>query len=69
MTCKCDQCSKDPDHTWCESFRHECEVNHVSSQSGIWIKNYLEKIKEKRGFDAYRKLRDDVAKIWKSKRK
>ena len=65
MTCKCEQCSNDPDPTYTEEFRHKMEVEFVSEQSGIWIKNYLEKIKEKRGFDAYKKLRDDVAKEWK----
>ena len=53
MTCKCEQCSNDPDPTYTEEFRHKMEVEFVSEQSGIWIKNYLEKIKEKRGFDAY----------------
>ncbi|MBP9869936.1 MAG: hypothetical protein KBC53_00355 [Nitrosomonas sp.] len=32
------------------------------------IKAYLEKIKEKRGFDSYKKLRDDVVKEWKKLR-
>ena len=64
MTCKCEQCSKDPDPTYTENFRHLKEVEFVSEHEGIWIKNYLEKIKEKRGFESYKKLRDDVAKVW-----
>jgi hypothetical protein len=68
VTCKCEQCSKDPDPTYTENFRHLKEVEFVSEKEGIWIKNYLEKIKEKRGFDGYKKLRDDVAKEWKKSR-
>jgi len=47
-----------------EPDRHRCEVNFVSKKDGLWIKEYLEKVKEKRGFEAYKKLRDDVLKIW-----
>lgn len=49
-----------------EPKRHSCEVNHVSKQSGEWIKEYLEKVKEKRGFEIYKKLRDDVKKLWRN---
>lgn len=50
-----------------EQHRHECEVKFVASHNAEWIKDHLEGVKEKRGFDAYKKLRDDVAKIWKRK--
>ena len=36
----------------------------MASKSGAWIKEFLEGVKEKRGFDAYKKLREDVLKVW-----
>jgi len=48
-----------------EKHRHECEVRFVASHDDEWIIDHLEGVKEKRGFLAYKKLRDDVAKIWK----
>jgi TorA maturation chaperone TorD len=50
-----------------EADRHKHEVEFVASHNGDWIKNFLEKVKEKRGFEVYRKLRDDVLKIWRKK--
>lgn len=50
-----------------EQHRHECESRFVASKDDEWIKDHLEGVKEKRGFLAYKKLRDDVAKIWKRK--
>ena len=50
-----------------EQARHSCEVNYLCKHGAEFIKNYLEKVQEKRGFDAYIKLRDDVAKLWKRK--
>jgi len=44
--------------------RHSKEVEFVASHDGDWIKEYLAKVNEKRGFDAYKRLRDDVAKLW-----
>jgi hypothetical protein len=43
------------------------EVNFVSKQSGEWIKEFLEKVKEKRGFESYKNLRNDVLKVWKDR--
>lgn len=48
-----------------EPERHLKEVEFVASHNEEWIKDHLEGVKEKRGFDAYKRLRDDVAKIWK----
>lgn len=50
-----------------EQHRHECESRFVASHKAEWIKDHLEGVKEKRGFLAYKKLRDDVARIWKRK--
>jgi TorA maturation chaperone TorD len=50
-----------------EPDRHRKEVDFVAKHNGEWIKNFLEKVKEKRGFEVYRKLRDDVLKIWRKK--
>ncbi len=47
-----------------EQERHRCEVEFVAKQDGQWIKEFLEKVKEKRGFESYKKLRDDVKKLW-----
>ena len=47
-----------------EPKRHRCEVEFVAKQDGQWIKEFLEKVKEKRGFESYKKLRDDVKKLW-----
>ena len=49
-----------------EQERHRCEVEFVAKQDGQWIKEYLEKVKEKRGFESYKKLRDDVKKLWRN---
>ena len=50
-----------------EKHRHECELRFVASKDTEWIKDHLEGVKEKRGFDAYKKLQDDVAILWKRK--
>jgi len=47
-----------------EQHRHECEARFVASHNTGWIKDHLEGVKEKRGFSAYKRLRDDVAKLW-----
>ena len=49
-----------------EQARHSCEVNYLCKHGADFIKSYLEKVQEKRGFLAYKKLRDDVAKIWRN---
>jgi len=38
-----------------EKHRHECEVRFVASHDDEWIKDHLEGVKEKRGFNAYKK--------------
>jgi len=48
-----------------EQDRHRHEVEFVASHDGDWIKEYLAKVNDKRGFEAYKRLRDDVAKLWK----
>ncbi len=48
-----------------EQQRHECESRFVASKDADWIKTHLAGVHEKRGIDAYKKLRDDVARIWK----
>jgi len=48
-----------------EKHRHECESRFVASKDANWIKTHLAGVHEKRGFQSYKKLRDDVAKIWK----
>jgi DNA-binding transcriptional regulator YbjK len=50
-----------------EEARHKAEVNHVLSHDAQWIKKFLEGVLEKRGFDAYKKLRDDVFNVWVNK--
>lgn len=67
MPCKCSQCTDTPDETYTEKHRFLCEVKFVSEQSGEWIKEHLEGVKVKRGFDAYKKLRDEVRKIWENR--
>ena len=67
MPCKCPQCTDTPDETYTEKHRHGCEVNFVAAQSGEWINAHLEGVKLKRGFEAYKKLRDEVVKIWESR--
>lgn len=46
-----------------EQDRHSKEVEFVASHDGDWIKSFLQGVHEKRGFEAYKLLRDDVAKI------
>lgn len=64
MPCHCEQCDDQSGETYTEKFRHRCEVNYVASKSGAWIKEFLDGVKEKRGFDAYKKLREDVLRVW-----
>ena len=48
-----------------EQQRHECESRFVASHNAEWIKDHLAGVQEKRGCDAYKKLQDDVARLWK----
>lgn len=64
MPCHCTDCSTDPLPTYSEDFRHKTEVNYVAKQNSKWIKEFLEKVKVKRGDDAYNRLRNDVLKVW-----
>jgi len=48
-----------------EPDRHLKEVEFVAKQQQEWIKNYLAKVQEKRGFESYKKLREDVLRLWK----
>lgn len=64
MPCHCEQCTDTPGETYTEKFRHAKEVEFVAEHSGAWIKEFLEGVKEKRGFEAYKKLREDVLKVW-----
>lgn len=48
-----------------EKHRHECEVRWCSVMNQKVFDAHLAGVHEKRGFLAYKKLRDDVAKIWK----
>lgn len=50
-----------------EQERHGCEVKHVCTMREKQKDLHLAGVHEKRGFDAYKRLRDDVAKIWKIK--
>lgn len=47
-----------------EQDRHKHEVEFVASHDGDWIKSFLQGVHDKRGFEAYKRLRDDVAKLW-----
>jgi len=67
MPCKCPQCTDTPDEKYTEKHRHKCEVEFVAAQSDEWIKAHLEGVKLKRGFAAYKKLRDEVVKIWENR--
>lgn len=64
MPCYCNQCALIPKNTWCEAHRHKTEVEYVAKQSGKWIKLFLEGVKTRRGFDAYKVLREDVLNVW-----
>jgi len=48
-----------------EQHRNECEVRFAASHGVDWIKTYLAGVQVKRGFAAYKSLRDDVARLWK----
>lgn len=60
MTCYCSQCSKEPKPTYTEEFRHKKEVEFVAKHKGAWIKEYLQKVLEKRGSAEYHRLRNAV---------
>lgn len=47
-----------------EPGRHKHEVEFVAKHDSEWIKEYLWKVQEKRGQEAYQKLRNDVLKLW-----
>ena len=44
-----------------EQERHQKEVEFVAKKDANWIKTHLAGVHEKRGFDSYKKLLDDVA--------
>lgn len=48
-----------------EKHRHECEVRWCSVMDQKVFDAHLVKVQEKRGFSAYKKLRDDVMMLWK----
>ena len=48
-----------------EPERHRCESEFVAKHDKEWIKEYLEGVQEKRGTEAYNRLRNDVFKLWK----
>ena len=48
-----------------EQARHEKEVEFYSKHSEEWVNKHLKGVFEKRGFESYKKLRDDVLKLWK----
>ena len=48
-----------------EKFRAECEARFVAGHNSAWIKEFLRMVEKRRGFDAYRDLRNDVLKVWK----
>lgn len=50
-----------------EKDRHQKEVEFVAKKDANWIKTHLAGVQVKRGFLAYKKLRDDVARLWKRK--
>ena len=45
--------------------RHQKEVGFVAKKDADWIKTHLAGVQVKRGFAAYKRLRDDVARLWK----
>ena len=48
-----------------DKHRHECESRFVASKDAEWIIDHLDGVQVKRGFGAYKRLRDDVARLWK----
>ena len=48
-----------------DKHRHECEARFAASHGADWIKTHLAGVQVKRGFVAYKRLKDDVAKLWK----
>ncbi len=47
-----------------EQARHSCEVNYLCKHGEEFIKSYLEGVQKERWFESHKKLRDDVAKLW-----
>ena len=47
-----------------ELYWYKHEVEFVAKHDKEWIKEYLEGVQEKRGHEAYQKLRNDVLKLW-----
>lgn len=70
LKCHCVNCSKTPDPTYLDKFRHEAEVREVMRRFGTkeQIKAYLEMVEKNRGVDAMQRLRIDLLKEW-NKRK
>lgn len=54
MTCHCEQCSDDPDYTYTDEWRHECELRWMSTQPKP--EEYLQAVLQARGGDAYLRL-------------
>lgn len=62
VVCLCEMCRPDdPGRTYTEAFRHECEVRYVVGlPSNERRAEYLEKVFEKRGRKAYKRLRKET---------
>lgn len=65
MKCQCEQCTDTPALTYTEAHRLRCEALFVCSirSKDARIK-YIDKITEKRGGVAAKKLHDEVVKQW-----
>lgn len=50
-----------------EHDRHKKEVEHVAKHDAAWIKEYMDRVKEKRGIEAWARLRKDVWGIWRKR--
>ena len=66
MICCCVDCAEMPALTYTEAHRHETEVREVMRRFGTkeQIKEYLEGIEKKRGFEAMQRLRMDLLREW-----
>lgn len=58
--CRCEQCSDDPDYTYTDDWRHECEARMVALMDAERRTAYLEGVKEKRGADAHQRIAESL---------
>ena len=55
------------DDTYCEQYRHECELRYIASMNLSGRRKYLALVLDKRGVKSLEKLKEGLEQIWKNR--